>query len=224
MQSGYQTPLPPHYKSMNKILLYCSLLISTTLSQGIARAAEITPIFGSRTGGDVVDETTDVKHSIKTSSMAGIILSSPYEFGKTLEIYYSHQSSEIESISLPPASVSTSTPAGTIPLTIDYLHIGGTAPIRNEERLKTFVTGGLGFSYLSPDVTGLDSELRPSLSIGIGLKWPLTERIALRAEARGLATMFSNNSSIFCSGGCTISISGNFFTQYEAFAGITIGF
>lgn len=185
-------------------------------------AAEITPLVGIRGGGEVIDDTTGTKHSIRTSNLVGFILSKPYDYGKTLEIYYSHQSSELSSINLP----STPSPAvtSTVPLSIDYLHFGGTAPISDEKELKTFVSGGLGFTYLSPDISGLDAELRASLSIGIGLRWPLTEHVALRFETRGLATLFNNNSSIFCSGGCTLKINGNFFTQYEALAGIAFSF
>ena len=148
-------------------------------------------------------------------------MSFPYEYGKTIEVYYSHQASDLNSI-----SVSTPTPNGTadIPLTIDYLHIGGTAPISEQKELQTFVSGGLGFTYLSPDFSGAQSDLRASLSIGVGLKWPITERIALRLETRGLATMFNNNSAIFCSGGCTIAVNGNFFLQGEVFAGLAFKF
>ena len=100
----------------------------------------------------------------------------------------------------------------------------GTAPISDDEKLKTFVTGGLGFTYLSPDYDNAQSDLRASFSIGIGLKWPITERISLRLETRGLATLYNNNSAIFCNGGCAISVNGNLFLQGEVFAGLGFKF
>ena len=178
-------------------------------------------MFGLRGGGEFIDETTNKKHTIDSSNIYGLIVSLPYDFGKTLEVYYSHQSSDLKSV-----NVTLPSPTGTadIPLSIDYLHFGGTAPISDEDYFKTFVSGGLGFTYLSPDLSGAQSDLRASLSLGIGLKWPITERMAFRLEARGLATMFNNNSAVFCNGGCTLKVNGSFFLQHEIFAGLAFQF
>ena len=200
-----------------KQLVFVSLLFFSASSYSV----EIIPLFGFRGGGEFVDDNTDTKHALESSEIYGLILSFPYEYGKTLEIYYSHQSTQLNSIS-------TSEPAPNdtvnIPLTIDYLHIGGTAPIVADKNLQTFVTGGLGFTYLSPDYTGTQSDLRASFSIGVGLRWPITDLISLRLETRGLATLYNNNSAIFCSGGCTISVNGNLFLQGEVFAGLGFKF
>lgn len=200
-----------------------SLIILLLFISSKSTAVEITPLFGYRGGGEVVDLQSEQKHNIVSSNIYGLILGKPYEYGKTLEVYYSHQSSDIKSINVASTPFTASFGA-TIPLTIDYLHFGGTAPISDEGDFKTFVSGGLGFTYLSPNFTGLDSELRASFSIGVGLKWPITEHTALRLETRGLATLFNNNSSIFCSGGCTLSVNGNFFLQGELFAGLAVEF
>jgi opacity protein-like surface antigen len=203
-------------KIINKSV-FASLLLFSTSSYSV----EIIPLLGYRGGGEFIDETTDKKHTLESSEIAGLILSFPYEYGKTFEIYYSHQSTQLNSI-----TISEPAPDNTvnIPLTIDYLHFGGTTPISNDESLKTFVSGGLGFTYLSPDFTGAQSDLRASFSIGIGLKWPITDSIALRLETRGLATLYNNNSAIFCSGGCAISVNGNLFLQGEVFAGLGFTF
>ncbi len=194
-----------------------SLLLLSTSSYSV----EIIPLLGYRGGGEFIDETTNKKHTLESSEIAGLILSFPYEHGKTFEIYYSHQSTQLNSI-----TISEPAPDNTvnIPITIDYLHFGGTAPISADKNLKTFVTGGLGFTYLSPDFTGAQSDLRASFSIGVGLKWPITDSIALRLETRGLATLYNNNSAIFCSGGCAISVNGNLFLQGEVFAGLGFRF
>jgi opacity protein-like surface antigen len=204
-------------KTFSKILLVSLLFFSAN-----SYPLEVTPILGYRGGGEFIDETTNEKHTVVSSDMYGLIVSWPYERGKTYELYYSHQSSDLNSI-----NITTPSPTGTanIPLTIDYLHIGGTAPIsRDGGDLKTFVSGGLGFTYMSPDFTGLESDLRASFSLGIGLKYPLAKNIALRLETRGLATLFNSNSSIFCSGGCTLRVNGSMFFQAEVFAGIAVGF
>lgn len=196
-------------------LLSCTLLLTSHAS-----ALEITPILGYRGGGEFISIVDDTKHTTQSSEMYGLIISGePYDRGKTLEAYYSHQSSEIRSVNL-----NNGSPKTTIPLSIDYLHFGGTAPISDEDKLKTFVSGGLGFTYMSPDAPDLQSELRASLSLGIGLKMPVTERISFRLESRLLATLFNSNSSIFCSGGCTIKVNGSAFYQGEVFAGMAFKF
>ena len=203
-------------KTFSKILIAFLLLFSAN-----SYPVEITPILGYRGGGEFVDTTTNEKHTVVSSDIYGLIVSWPYEHGKTYELYYSHQSSDLNSINLSTSSTDTV----NIPLTIDYLHIGGTAPIsRDGGDLKTFVSGGLGFTYMSPDLTGLESDLRASFSLGVGLKYPLAKNIAFRLETRGLGTLFNSNSSIFCSGGCTLKVNGSVFFQAEVFAGIAIGF
>lgn len=204
-------------KALNPTLLFAILLTSTN-----THSLEITPLLGYRGGGEFVDESTDKKHTIDSSSTYGFIIADEnYGRGKSLELYYSHQDSNLNSVNI---TVPGTTGGTNIPLSIDYLHIGGTAPISTTDKIHTFMSGGLGFTYLSPDYTGLQSDLRASLSVGIGLKLPINERIALRIETRALATLFDNNSAIFCSGGCTLSVNGNFFLQGEVFAGLAIKF
>ena len=208
------------FHSSLKLLLASSFLISTNLF-----AVEVTPLLGYRGGGEFVDTFSGKKHTVDSSEAYGLILGWPYEKGKTIEVYYSHQSSDLNSVEITPDSTLPAlTNSVDIPLTIDYLHIGGTAPISDEGDIETFVSGGLGFAYLSPDFTGLQSDLRASFSIGIGLKWPISERIALRLETRGLATLFNSNSALFCNGGCSLSVNGSLFWQGEVFAGLAIKF
>ncbi len=202
-------------------IINTAVLSSLLFFSSSSQAVEVIPLFGLRGGGEFIDVQTNEKRTLESADIYGLILSFPYERGKTVEVYYSHQSTQLNSLTLTtpsPASIAN------IPVTIDYLHFGGTAPISEDKNLQTFASGGLGFTYLSPDFPDTQSDLRASLSIGFGLKWPMTERIALRLEARGLATLYNNNSAIFCNGGCTIKINGNFLLQGEVFAGLGFTF
>jgi hypothetical protein len=202
-------------------ILKIYLLLALLFFSSDLYSVEVIPLLGFRGGGEFIDTFDDTRHTLESSEIYGLILSWPYERGKNFEIYYSHQSTNLNSI-----KVSAPVPNNSvdIPLTVDYLHFGGTAPISEEDKLKTFVSGGLGFTYMSPDYTGAQSDLRASLSIGVGLKWPMTDMISLRLETRGLATLYNNNSAVFCSGGCAISVSGNMFLQGEVFAGLGFKF
>ncbi len=201
-----------------------STIFFLLLASSSSYSVEITPFYGFRDGGDFnddTDETNENTATVENSTIYGLLVSFPYERGKTIEVYYSHQSSDLSAIDV---TTPVATTKESIPLTIDYLHIGGTAPISEETKLQTFVSGGMGFTYLNPKFPDAQSELRPSFSLGVGLKWPMTESIALRLETRGLATLFNNNSALFCNGGCNLRVSGSGFFQIEVFAGVAMKF
>jgi len=198
-------------------LLFPTLLFFCSSSYSV----EITPLLGLRGGGDFFDTETNRNHTVESSDSFGVIVGFPYERGKMIEVYYSHQSSDINSVDV---NLPSTTGNADIPLVIDYLHIGGTTPINKDDDLNTFVSGGLGFTYLSPDLNGLQSDLRASFSIGVGLKWPVTENVALRLETRALATLYNSNSALFCNGGCSLAVNGSLFVQAEIFAGVAVRF
>ena len=68
-----------------------------------------------------------------------------------------------------------------------------------------------------------------SLSIGGGLRIPVSERFSIRLEARGFLTFVNTDSRFFCTSGalggaCAIRADGNTFIQYEALAGAAFAF
>lgn len=81
--------------NMKKIVIVSLFLFSSG-----SHAFEITSLFGLRGGGEFIDETNGKKHTIVSSNIYGLIIDFPYEDGKTLEIYYSHQSSDLKSMNL----------------------------------------------------------------------------------------------------------------------------
>lgn len=197
------------------------LFIITLFASANSYSVEITPLLGYRAGGEFIDTDINKKHTINSSETYGLIVGWPYGKGKDLELYYSHQSSDLNSVNVTLPSTAS---VVNLPLTIDYLHIGGTAPISESKNYKSFVSGGFGFTYLSPSLSSLQSDLRGSFSIGIGAKLPVTNNIALRLEARGLATLYNSNSALFCNGGCSLTVNGSLFLQGEVFAGLAIKF
>ena len=63
-------------------LVFVSLLFFSTSSYSV----EIIPLLGFRGGGEFIDDITDKKHTLESSEIYGLILSFPYEHGKTIEI------------------------------------------------------------------------------------------------------------------------------------------
>ncbi len=146
------------------VILAC--LLSTYRS---AQALEFTPLLGLRGGGEFADTVENRKHLTSTSETLGLIVGSkPYDQGKRLELYFSHQSTEIRSIPLGIAPEPYD--AVDVPLNISYLHLGGTVPVGSDDRIQGFVSGGLGLTRMEPNFTGLKSETFASIGV-TPLQW-----------------------------------------------------
>ncbi len=123
------------------------------------------------------------------------------------------------------------TAAGTsLPLRMVHVHVGGTNFFDEPEGHYgqighgPYMVGGLGLSYVTPGLDGYSSETRPSMNLGFGWMQPLGPRLALRIEARGYLTLLKGSGSLFCSGGCTLKVSGDTLDQAEVMVGVTARF
>lgn len=173
---------------------------------------EITPIIGYTAGGSFEDTTNEDDLDLDEGESAGLILSwkDKSRDGAFYELFYMHQDSSFDG------------DTHEIDLDIDYLHIGGTYGVE-DGRIQPFVSGGLGVTHM--DFQSGSSEFRFSLSLGAGLKVPITDHIKFRVEGRGFGTVFSSSSEINCSKGqCTVKAKGDMFYQFSVLAGVSICF
>ena len=129
-------------------------------------------------------------------------------------MFVSYQSTDLEATG--------STPK--LPLSVTYLHFGGTNYFEGAIGRGAYVAGGIGATWLSPSLSGLSSEVRPSLNLGLGYEWPITGALSLKAELRGYFTLINSNSSLFCSGGCVVAIKGDGLAQFEGLIGLSLAF
>ncbi len=70
---------------------------------------------------------------------------------------------------------------------------------------------------------------RFSASLGLGLRVPVGRQLSLRLEARGLVTLISADTALFCRSDqtgllCQIHAHGSTFLQGEALAGVAYAF
>jgi len=178
---------------------------------------------GYRDGGRFTDVTTGSSLPIEASGVGAVSLDlglNP-KAGTQFQIYVSRQRSEVDARQATQQSPPAAPLPAKFPMSVTYAHIGGTAFLERKIGQGVYLVGGLGATLFEPDLEGLANELRPSISLGIGYQLPLGERVALRFEARGYATLVNSSSALFCSGGCVVSIKGDTVTQGDVLLGLT---
>lgn len=181
-----------------------------------ARDYALTAYAGYRDGGTFTEVETGQRLGLDGSGAGSLSLDIGIDASRQVQIFLSHQRTDL---SLEDAS------AGGVPLpmSITYLHVGGTNFFLGPIGMGPYVVGGFGATFFDPD-QGYSSELRPSGNLGIGYQLPVGKTFAMRFEARGYATLFNSSGGLFCSGGCVISIQGDLITQGEVMLGLSARF
>ena len=196
---------------MSRHYLLAITILVTQLTPAYAQDYEITPYIGWRTSSSLEDADTGETIDLKETDSFGIILSMKKNQDTNYDFLFSRQNTELRSSTV------------TESLRIDYYHLGGTI-FYDYDKLHPFVSGGLGATHISPANDAFSSETKFSLSVGGGLKFPLTQNVGLRLEARGYGTVVSSGGTIMCSGGCVAKFTGSLYMQFEALAGLSIAF
>lgn len=195
-------------------LATAALLASASVLPAAAQNA-ITLYGGYRGGGSFEQETSPFEAiSLKSSASGAIALDFGLDATRQVQVFASYQSTELEATATTPV----------VPMTVGYLHLGGTNYFEGAVGRGAYVVGGLGVTRLAPGLSGLSAEVRPSLNLGLGWQWPISGALSLRAELRGYFTLLNSDSSLFCSGGCVVSIKGDGLTQLEGLVGLSLAF
>jgi hypothetical protein len=200
------------------------LLLGVSAAGGAAQPSRdnaFTVYAAYRDGGSFNDITTGSKLPIEASGAWAVSLDWRFDPSTQLQLFASRQNSDVDARqATPPNPPGTPLPA-KFPMAVTYAHFGGTSWLEKRIGQGAYLAGGIGATLFEPDLEGLANELRPSLSLALGYQIPLGERLALRLEARGYATLVNSSSALFCSGGCVISIKGNTVTQGEVQIGLS---
>ncbi|MBT8148881.1 MAG: hypothetical protein HKO71_03700 [Pseudomonadales bacterium] len=106
---------------------------------------------------------------------------------------------------------------------VHYLQIGGSYEIAQPyTSLAPYLGATLGLARFEPE--GQSALDKLSLGLAGGFRWPLTQHLGLRLDARAIATFFSVDSSFFCAGGCVARVDGDVWWQYQLSAGLALRF
>ena len=200
------------------ITMSACMVALATAPPSEAQGMQLTPFVGWRYGGSFTELDTGNEVTLDTPPSFGLIVGIPWkkEDRSFLELIWSHQDADID--------VTRSEPS-MLGLDIDYLHLVGTVPFAtSNKKLDTLLSGGAGATYMQADIEGSSSELFFSVSLAGGLRYHLSQKVALRFDLRGWYTFTSSQGAIFCSGGCVIAVSGSGFGQIEATGGVQLSF
>ena len=129
------------------------------------------------------------------------------------EFLYSRQATELDADDFGP---------GAPDITVEYYHFGGTLLLGDDPRLRSFVSLTAGAAHFKADGYGSETEL--SISLGTGLRVPVTERFMIDLGVRGYLTFIDQDTRLFCASidgqaGCLLESSGSSVFQAEASAG-----
>jgi len=180
---------------------------------------EIAPFIGYRMGGSFKLNDTGERLAVDDHGSFGLALDVQADNGTQYELFYGRQSTVMRGgASFAPTNVD-----------VEYLHVGGTAPLDEELRVKPYVLGGLGVTRFSPDPALGRENTRLSASLGAGLRVPFSAHWSLRLEARGFVTLVDPNTAFFCRSDrtgllCRVRSRGSTFIQYELLAGAALTF
>jgi hypothetical protein len=201
------------------VLLATLLLAASSAS---ATDFEVMPLAGYRAGGAFRDASARQTRNILEDASFGIALDLKNAPDTQWEMTFSRQDTHIEPLV-------GSLPAAPLNLRIEYLQLGGTYFFSEVDHrgFDPYVVGGLGITRFTPLRAGLVDRIEPSMNFGIGLRVPISKRVALRIEGRGYSTLLDTNASVFCKSDsadavCRIRARARALWQVEALVGIAM--
>ena len=206
-------------KKLKRACLAAPMLVCALGLPARALAENAVAAFGGWRGSGSFDDTvTQTSIRLRDTASFAVAVDLTYDPSRQYEFFASHQST---SVAVTPVG---GTSTEKLPLKITYLHIGGTNYFDGPAGIGPFVAGGLGLTRLAPGLQGLETEIKPSLSLALGYAVPLGAAVSLRMEGRAYWTLINSSGGLFCSGGCTIAIKGDTLSQIELLIGISARF
>ena len=167
------------------------------------KGIELAALYGYQFGGQV-DLTSGGEVKLDDHGAAGFILSIPMRDPATqIELSYSHQKTELLQ-----EDYWGTNEFSLFDMSVDYFQIGGLRGVRKGKAMP-FGFGTVGATLFNPKGDEPDAEWRFSITLGLGAKYYMSERMGIRAQFGLLIPMQWESGSLWCgSGGCVGGVSG----------------
>lgn len=164
---------------MIRTLSFCALVLAVFIPTVGQAEVEVTPFLGYQAGGTF--ESREGDRNIKSSPNFGLVVSVRTRHDGLIEFIYSRQQTELEIRDIFGVDQG-------FDLNVEYLHFGGLWEIK-KERTRPFLGLSIGATRFDPRVDGVSDEIYFSAGISGGAKFISSERVGIRVEGRGIATL-----------------------------------
>ena len=202
------------------------VLLQLTGGQARADAFDITPLIGTRFGGeldniDTNNQSVDLEVEDGDPSYGAIFAIRVFQELR-VELLYSHQQTRLET-----NSGFLSNNSKFTDIDIDYYHIGASWEWPLQNNVHPFFVMSLGATEFDPDEPLLNDDTRFSWSIGGGVKLFMQKNIAVHLGGRFFTTFIEDNDHLHCNDDhsfCFESNDDEYLDQFEATLGLTFRF
>ncbi len=171
------------------------------------RQVQVSAFGGFQFGGAVYD-LGGRRASFGTGFAYGGTVDVRFAESWSVEVLYSRQTTEL---------------AGPVDATIER-YMAGVVEEHDHGRTKFFGVALMGATRFVPGFSGYGQSALFTIGVGLGVKHFVSDRFALRAEARGFYAITQSGGGLFCSGGCLFTFSGSGLSQGDLSAGVSVGF
>ena len=201
---------------LHRWLVPAVLLFATP---ALAEHGDLTLFAGPVAGGSFEDIDGGADLDIDAAAAFGLALHLDAPAGGQYEIYYLAQDSTIDTSALFTAGAGAD-------IDVDYLQLGGNYPFGNDDDAgwQPYVLLTIGAARFAPDAPGTTDETFAAMTGGVGAWHAIGDRLALRVEARALATWIDDDTDVFCASAsgltCAIRAEGDVVWQWTATAAI----
>jgi hypothetical protein len=168
---------------------------------------EVAGFAGLQFGGGVQAAPTGRKASFGAGLDYGGTVDVRFAESWSVEALYSRQGTELPGLDA----------------TIERFMVGVTEE-HDHGRTKVFGVALLGATRFVPGATQYGSQVLFTLGLGLGVKYFVSDRVALRAEARGFYAITQSGGGLFCAGGCLFVFSSSGLAQGDVTAGVAVAF
>ena len=199
-------------------LLAIFALTACSLSAFAAEGDYITvsAFLGTRINQDINNKDTTEVATLSSELTQAIAIGWKYDTNAEGELLFSNSKQHL--------SMSGSSITG-LDTYVQYLHLGGKVLFINNSNFSGDIGVGAGITYFNPINTEYDAKTALSAHLSAGLRYKITDQIALRSDLRLYGTRFNTEKNLFCKNNdCLIKLDDSFYFQTEVSMGLEYKF